>query len=72
VDPHASTSGLIAGLIIDDFGYSAAFLEAAVAAGAAFGVLATLMPETARDRGTAGIRTTGIELMRSILLPTST
>jgi MFS family permease len=50
----ASTSGLIAGLIVDDFGYSAAFLEATVAAGAAFGVLATLMPETARDRGDRG------------------
>jgi MFS family permease len=42
----ASTSGLVAGLIVDNFGYSAAFLEAAVAAGVAFGVLAVLMPET--------------------------
>jgi MFS family permease len=42
----ASTSGLVAGLIVDQFGYSAAFLEAAVAASAAFGALAVLMPET--------------------------
>jgi MFS family permease len=42
----ASTSGLVAGLIVDHFGYSAAFLEAAVAAGIAFVVLAALMPET--------------------------
>ena len=43
----ASTSGLVAGLIVDHFGYSAAFLEAAVAASIAFAVLLTLMPETA-------------------------
>jgi MFS family permease len=42
----ASTSGLVAGLIVDHFGYSAAFLEAAIAAGVAFGVLLALMPET--------------------------
>jgi sugar phosphate permease len=44
----ASTSGLVAGLIVDQFGYSAAFLEGAAAAGIAFGVLAMMMPETAR------------------------
>jgi predicted MFS family arabinose efflux permease len=44
----ASTSGLVAGLIVDHFGYSAAFLESAVAAGIAFGALLILMPETAR------------------------
>jgi MFS family permease len=43
----ASTSGLIAGLIVDHFGYSVAFLEGAVAAGIAFGTLVILMPETA-------------------------
>jgi MFS family permease len=43
----ASTSGLVAGLIVDHFGYSTAFLEAAVAASLAFAVLLTLMPETA-------------------------
>jgi MFS family permease len=43
----ASTSGLVAGLIVDRFGYAAAFLEAAVAAGVAFGALLILMPETA-------------------------
>ena len=47
----ASTSGLVAGLIVDHFGYSAAFLEAAVAAGAAFGALAVLMLETRATRG---------------------
>jgi len=46
----ASTSGLVAGLIVDHFGYSAAFLEAAVAAGIAFGALVILMPETRASR----------------------
>ena len=46
----ASASGLVAGLIADHLGYSAAFLEGAVAAGVAFGVLALLMPETARTQ----------------------
>ncbi len=45
----ASTSGLVAGLLVDHFGYSAAFLESAVAAGIAFAALVTLMPETAGD-----------------------
>jgi MFS family permease len=44
----ASTSGLVAGLIVDHFGYSAAFLEAAAAAGIAFAVLTVMMPETAK------------------------
>jgi MFS family permease len=43
----ASTSGLVAGLLVDHFGYATAFLEAAVAASLAFAVLLTLMPETA-------------------------
>jgi sugar phosphate permease len=42
----ASTSGLVAGLIVDHFGYSTAFLEAACAASLAFGVLFAFMPET--------------------------
>jgi MFS family permease len=42
----ASTSGLVAGLLVDHFGYATAFLEAAVAASLAFAVLLTLMPET--------------------------
>jgi MFS family permease len=45
----AATSGLVAGLIVDNFGYSVAFLEAAVAASIALGTLLVLMPETARD-----------------------
>jgi MFS family permease len=42
----ASTSGLVAGLIVDHFGYTTAFLEAAIAAGVAFVALLTMMPET--------------------------
>jgi MFS family permease len=47
----ASTSGLVAGLIVDHFGYSAAFFEAAVAAGIAFAALVVMMPETASRGG---------------------
>jgi MFS family permease len=43
----ASTSGLIAGLLVDHLGYSAAFVESAVAAGIALAALVVLMPETA-------------------------
>lgn len=43
----ASTSGLVAGLIVDHLGYPSAFIEAAVAASLAFVVLLSLMPETA-------------------------
>ena len=43
----ASSSGLVAGLIVDDFGYTAAFGEAAVVAAIALAVLVILMPETA-------------------------
>jgi MFS family permease len=45
----ASLSGLAAGLIVDHFGYSAAFLTSAVAAAIALAALATAMPETARS-----------------------
>jgi len=47
----ASSSGLIAGLIIDHLGYTAAFVEAAAVAAIALAVLATLMPETASMAG---------------------
>jgi hypothetical protein len=43
----ASSSGLVAGLIVDNFGYTAAFFEAAVVAAIALAVLVILMPETA-------------------------
>jgi MFS family permease len=47
----ASTSGLVAGLIVDHFGYRIAFLDAAIVARMAFGVLLALMPETRRESG---------------------
>ena len=43
----ASSSGLIAGVIVDHFNYTAPFLEAAGVAAIALAVLAILMPETA-------------------------
>jgi MFS family permease len=43
----ASLSGLAAGVIVDHFGYSAAFLSAGAAAVVAFVLFALLMPETA-------------------------
>jgi len=43
----ASASGLAAGLIVDHFGYSAAFLASGAAAAVAFAALALAMPETA-------------------------
>ena len=42
----ASLSGLAAGVIVDHFGYSAAFLSAGAAAAVAFTVFALRMPET--------------------------
>jgi MFS family permease len=42
----ASSSGLAAGLIVDHFGYSAAFLAASAVAAIALVTLSTLMPET--------------------------
>jgi Na+/melibiose symporter-like transporter len=44
----ASLSGLAAGVIVDHFGYSAAFLSAGAAAVVALVLFALLMPETAR------------------------
>lgn len=49
----ASSSGLAAGLIVDHFGYSAAFLTSAAVAAIAFAALALAMPETARLSDTA-------------------
>jgi MFS family permease len=49
----ASCSGLAAGLIVDRFGYSAAFLAAGGAAFVALVVFAVLMPETADPGGGA-------------------
>jgi MFS family permease len=42
----AASSGLAAGLIVDHFGYSAAFIVASAIASAALLALAVLMPET--------------------------
>jgi MFS family permease len=46
----ASFSGLAAGVIVDHFGYNAAFLAAGGAAATALAVFAFWMPETARTR----------------------
>lgn len=50
----ASLSGLAAGLIVDHFGYSAAFLALGAAASVAFAVFAVLMPETAESQVAPG------------------
>lgn len=47
----ASTSGLVAGIVVDHFGYAAAFLTSAAAACAALAALFLAMPETAPDHG---------------------
>ena len=44
----ASSSGLAAGMIVDHFGYSAAFLAAGAAAAVAFAIFVLRMPETAK------------------------
>jgi MFS family permease len=46
----ASTSGLFAGVIVDHFGYSAAFLSLGAAAAIALAALTLAMPETAPQR----------------------
>jgi MFS family permease len=46
----ASTSGLVAGVIVDHFGYSAAFLTAGASACVALSALFLAMPETAPSR----------------------
>jgi MFS family permease len=45
----ASLSGLAAGLIVDHYGYSSAFLTSAIVAAIAFAALALAMPETAQS-----------------------
>ena len=45
----ASTSGLVAGVIVDHFGYSPAFLGLGVAACVAVAALWFAMPETRKD-----------------------
>ncbi|MGH8337599.1 MAG: MFS transporter, partial [Gammaproteobacteria bacterium] len=54
----ASTSGLAAGLMVDHFGYSAAFLALGSVASVALAVLVIAMPETARRAGSAIRETT--------------
>jgi MFS family permease len=49
----ASSSGLAAGVIVDHFGYSAAFLAAGAAAAVALAVFALWMPETAEPKTVA-------------------
>lgn len=49
----ASLSGLAAGMIVDHFGYSAAFLAAGAVAAVALAVFALLMPETAEPETVA-------------------
>jgi len=47
----ASVSGLVAGIVVDHFGYSAAFLTSGAAAAAALASFALAMPETAPGHG---------------------
>ncbi len=47
----ASLSGLVAGVIVDRFGYSAGFLSSGAAACVALGALVLAMPETAAQAG---------------------
>jgi MFS family permease len=57
----ASTSGLLAGEIVDHLGYSPAFMASAMIAAAAFVMLAIALPETAGETTTgAAIRGGGI------------
>jgi MFS family permease len=50
----ASISGLVAGVIVDHFGYAAGFLTFGAAACAAFAALLVAMPETAQDATAPG------------------
>jgi MFS family permease len=52
----AATSGLVAGLIVDHVGYTAAFLTLGAVATVALAVLVLAMPETAPAREVAGLR----------------
>jgi sugar phosphate permease len=49
----ASSSGLAAGVIVDHFGHSAAFLAAGAAAAVALAVFAVQMPKTAEPEPVA-------------------
>ncbi|MBV8805382.1 MAG: MFS transporter [Sinobacteraceae bacterium] len=60
----ASTSALAAGLIVDHFGYKAAFLTAACVAALALAVLAAWMPETAGRRSHASSAPAGPDAHR--------
>ncbi len=51
----ASLSGLAGGIIVDHFGYSAAFLTSGGGACAALAALFLAMPETATDHGDAAL-----------------
>ncbi len=51
----ASLSGLVAGVVVDHFGYSAVFLTSGAVACAALATLFLAMPETATDRGSAAL-----------------
>jgi MFS family permease len=55
----ASTSGLVAGVIVDHAGYSAAFLSLGAAAAVSVTVFALAMPETAPGRETDAGRSEG-------------
>ncbi|HUZ62409.1 MAG TPA: MFS transporter [Acetobacteraceae bacterium] len=52
----ASLSGLMAGIMVQQFGYDAAFLSSGAAAAVAFVVFAVAMPETAPTRPDAMLR----------------
>lgn len=52
----AATSGLVAGLIVDHFGYAAAFVTSGAVAAVALTVLTVAMPETAPVRAMTGPR----------------
>jgi len=52
----AATSGLVAGLIVDHFGYAAAFVTSGAVAAVALAVLALAMPETAPAREVTRLR----------------
>jgi len=62
----ASLSGLAAGIIVDRFGYGAAFTAASAIATVALAALALAMPETAREGVGETLSTTdGTELRRA-------
>ncbi len=62
----ASSSGLVAGLIVDHFGYNTAFLIAAGVAAVALLALAIAMPETAEIRSRDGREQRPLELASAV------